>query len=54
MQFLDQPLSAYGRLAQDPCTLNEVDVEGDASAAHPSSAPGQRSRAILTRRARDA
>ncbi|MGZ3338433.1 MAG: histidine phosphatase family protein [Reyranella sp.] len=29
MQFLDQPLSAYGRLAQDPCTLNEVDVEGD-------------------------
>ncbi len=29
MQFLDQPLSAYGRLAQDPCTLNEIDVEGD-------------------------
>ena len=29
MQFLDQPLSAYGRLAQNPCTLNEVDVEGD-------------------------
>ncbi|HEV7548035.1 MAG: phosphoserine phosphatase [Rhodospirillaceae bacterium] len=29
MQFLDQPLSAYWRLIQDPCTLNEVDVEGD-------------------------
>ena len=29
MQFLDQPLSAYGRLAQDPCTLNEIDVQGD-------------------------
>ena len=29
MQFLDQPLSAYAKLAQDPCTLNEVDVEGD-------------------------
>jgi phosphoserine phosphatase len=28
MQFLDQPLSAYWRLAQDPCTLNEVDVDG--------------------------
>jgi probable phosphoglycerate mutase len=29
MQFLDQPLSAYWRLIQDPCTLNEVDVDGD-------------------------
>ena len=29
MQFLDQPLSAYWRLIQDPCTLNEIDVEGD-------------------------
>jgi probable phosphoglycerate mutase len=29
MQFLDQPLSAYWRLIQDPCTLNEVDVESD-------------------------
>ena len=29
MQLLDQPLSGYGRLAQDPCTLNEIDVEGD-------------------------
>src|SRR4029077_5039435 len=28
-QFLDKRLSAYRRLAQDPCTLNEVDVEGD-------------------------
>jgi probable phosphoglycerate mutase len=29
VQLLDQPLSAYWRLAQDPCTLNEIDVEGD-------------------------
>ena len=29
MQFLDQPLSAYWRLVQDPCTLNEVDIDGD-------------------------
>jgi broad specificity phosphatase PhoE len=28
MQFLDQPMSAYWRLVQDPCTLNEVDVDG--------------------------
>ncbi len=28
MQFLDQPLSAYWRLVQDPCALNEVDVDG--------------------------
>lgn len=26
LQLLDQPLSAYWRLAQDPCTLNEVEV----------------------------
>jgi len=26
LQLLDQPLSAYWRLAQDPCCLNEVDV----------------------------
>lgn len=26
LQLLDQPLSAYWRLAQDPCTLNEIDV----------------------------
>lgn len=26
MQLLDMPLSAYGRLVQDPCTLNEVEV----------------------------
>jgi probable phosphoglycerate mutase len=24
--LLDMPLSAYGRLVQDPCTLNEVEV----------------------------
>jgi len=26
LQLLDQPLSAYWRLAQDPCCINEVDV----------------------------
>jgi broad specificity phosphatase PhoE len=29
LQFLDQPLSAYWKLAQDPCCLNEIDIEGD-------------------------
>jgi probable phosphoglycerate mutase len=29
LQLLDQPLSAYWRLAQDPCTLNEVDIAGE-------------------------
>jgi broad specificity phosphatase PhoE len=29
MQLLDQPLSAYWRLMQNPCTLNEIDVAGD-------------------------
>ena len=29
LQLLDQPLAAYWKLAQDPCTLNEVLVEGD-------------------------
>ena len=29
LQLLDQPLSAYWKLAQDPCTLNEVDIDGD-------------------------
>ena len=28
MQLLDQPLSAYWKLAQDTCTLNEVDIDG--------------------------
>jgi phosphoserine phosphatase len=28
MQLLDQPLSAYWRLAQSPCCLNEIDVIG--------------------------
>jgi len=28
MQLLDQPLSAYWKLAQDTCTLNEIDIEG--------------------------
>jgi probable phosphoglycerate mutase len=26
LQLLDQPLSAYWRLAQDPCCINEIDV----------------------------
>lgn len=26
MQLLDMPLAAYGRLIQDPCTLNEIEV----------------------------
>jgi probable phosphoglycerate mutase len=29
LQFLDQPLSAYWRVAQSPCALNEIDVEGE-------------------------
>ena len=28
MQLLDQPLSAYWKLAQDTCALNEIDIEG--------------------------
>lgn len=28
MQLVDQPLSAYWRLAQSPCCLNEIDVAG--------------------------
>jgi probable phosphoglycerate mutase len=27
MQFLDQPLSAYWRVTQSPCGLNEIDVD---------------------------
>jgi len=27
-QLLDQPLSAYWRLAQSPCCLNEIDIAG--------------------------
>ena len=29
LQLLDQPLTAYWKLAQDPCCLNEVDIEGE-------------------------
>jgi len=29
LQLLDQPLAAYWKLAQDPCCLTEVLVEGD-------------------------
>jgi phosphoserine phosphatase len=28
LQLLDQPLSSYWRLAQDPCCINEIDVVG--------------------------
>jgi probable phosphoglycerate mutase len=28
IQLLDQPLSAYWRLAQDPCCINEIDIVG--------------------------
>ena len=28
LQLLDQPLASYWKLAQDPCTLNEVDIDG--------------------------
>lgn len=31
LQLLDQPLSAYWRLAQDPCGLNEVDIDGSSA-----------------------
>jgi probable phosphoglycerate mutase len=27
MELLDQPLSAYWRIAQNPCCLNEIDVD---------------------------
>jgi phosphoserine phosphatase len=29
LQFLDLPLSAYWRVAQDPCCLNEIDIDGE-------------------------
>jgi len=29
LQLLDQPLAAYWKLAQDPCTLNEIEIAGD-------------------------
>ncbi|HZP98700.1 MAG TPA: histidine phosphatase family protein [Reyranella sp.] len=34
LQLLDQPLSAYGKIVQDPCCLNEIDVEGDHVEVH--------------------
>ena len=46
LQVLDQPLAAYWKLAQDPCCLNEVLIEGDGvqvqrinDTSHLSSAP---------------
>lgn len=29
MQVLDQPVSAYWKLVQDPCCLNEFEIDGD-------------------------
>jgi probable phosphoglycerate mutase len=29
LQLLDQPLAAYWKLVQDPCTLNEVRIDSD-------------------------
>jgi len=31
LELLDQPLSAYWRIAQDPCCLNEIDVSASIS-----------------------
>jgi len=28
LELLDQPQSAYWRIAQDPCCLNEIDIAG--------------------------
>lgn len=28
LQLLDRPLSAYWRLAQHPCAINEIDIAG--------------------------
>jgi probable phosphoglycerate mutase len=28
LQMLDQPLSAYWRLGQDPCSVSEIEIEG--------------------------
>jgi broad specificity phosphatase PhoE len=30
LQLLDQPLSAYWRIAQDPCAVNVIEAEGSA------------------------
>jgi broad specificity phosphatase PhoE len=30
LQLLDQPLSAYWRLAQEPCNINEIEISGGA------------------------
>lgn len=28
LQLVDQPLSAYWKVAQDPCCLNEIEIDG--------------------------
>jgi phosphoserine phosphatase len=33
LQLLDQPLSAYWRLAQDPCGISEIDIRDDRARA---------------------
>ncbi len=34
LQLLDLPLSAYWRIAQEPCCLNEIDIAGAAVCVH--------------------
>lgn len=34
LQVLDQPLSAYWRLAQDPCGVSEIELVGDFATVH--------------------
>ena len=41
MQLLDQPLSAYWRLAQDPCALNEVSISGGVASVRRLNEHGQ-------------
>jgi phosphoserine phosphatase len=34
LQALDQPLSAYWRLAQDPCAVNEIEILEHGTTVH--------------------
>ena len=29
LQLLDQPLAAYWKIVQDPCSLNEIEIVGE-------------------------
>ena len=31
LQLLDQPVSAYWRIAQDPCAINVIEIEGSSA-----------------------